>query len=210
MKRGLLLDILNGEEALGDQKDHVTAHVWADFAELNGEASIVEPDNNDLCTIYQVTSKAWASTHDKRELVASAVAIMRNTTSAIVSSLRALSLASTTAPRTLGPRQPIQHTVRCISHSVLSCSSARQQLASKDALKVPASAQAQSAVVGGVMGPRAQQTRGMKVMSSIKKRCEHCKVRGISFQLLGIVGLPRGTNMKGAGIGRAPENQQEA
>ncbi|RKU41318.1 hypothetical protein DL546_004504 [Coniochaeta pulveracea] len=71
------------------------------------------------------------------------------TTSSIVSSFRALSLAPTTARRTLRPRLPTQHAVRCLSQSIL-------PFAGVAALK--------------------QQTRGMKVMSSIKKRCEHCKV----------------------------------
>lgn len=33
------------------------------------------------------------------------------------------------------------------------------------------------APTSGAMGAVAQQTRGMKVQSSVKKRCEHCKVR---------------------------------
>ncbi|KAI6783273.1 50S ribosomal protein-like protein [Emericellopsis cladophorae] len=31
-------------------------------------------------------------------------------------------------------------------------------------------------MLGGVMAQVQQQTRGMKVHSSVKKRCEHCKV----------------------------------
>ncbi|KAB5584903.1 ribosomal protein L36-domain-containing protein [Coniochaeta sp. 2T2.1] len=97
---------------------------------------------------------------------------MRNrTASSLLSALRALSIAPP-APRV----RPSQHTVRSLSQSVLSCSSPRRQLLEKDAFKAGSTAAPRLAVVGGVVAMRAQQTRGMKVHSSIKKRCEHCKV----------------------------------
>ena len=101
---------------------------------------------------------------------------MRNRTgTSLLSALRSLSIGPA-APQ-IRPCRSTQHTVRSLSQSVLSCSSPRKHLAWRDALKTPATVSSQLAVVGGVAALRAQQTRGMKVHSSIKKRCEHCKVR---------------------------------
>ncbi|CAJ2500154.1 Uu.00g030070.m01.CDS01 [Anthostomella pinea] len=91
--------------------------------------------------------------------------------SSLVSSLRALSLRMTTT-RIL-PRQ----TVRCLSQSVL---------APKTALRPTTMTMAVAGADTGAMANNTaamtkvvvarQQTRGMKVHSSVKRRCEHCKV----------------------------------
>ncbi|KAI0532887.1 hypothetical protein GGR58DRAFT_147619 [Xylaria digitata] len=86
--------------------------------------------------------------------------------SSLVSSLRALSLRTKPASRVLPTLCCHQPAVRFISQSALSATGAQR----------PAIATTVRAVA------IQQQTRGMKVHSSVKKRCEHCKVRG-SFRL---------------------------
>ncbi|KAI0444924.1 hypothetical protein F4803DRAFT_220388 [Xylaria telfairii] len=79
----------------------------------------------------------------------------------LISSLRVLSLRTKPATRvvpTLCRRQP---PVRSISQTALAPTQAQ-----RPAITRPAAA----------MTSVQQQTRGMKVHSSVKKRCEHCKV----------------------------------
>ncbi|KAI0377570.1 50s ribosomal protein l36 [Hypomontagnella monticulosa] len=77
--------------------------------------------------------------------------------SSLVSSLRALSLR--TAPAVLRTQQP----VRSISQTILAPSTSTRPTA------ISATARIAQSIAH-------QQTRGMKVHSSVKKRCEHCKV----------------------------------
>ncbi|KAI1407596.1 50s ribosomal protein l36 [Hypoxylon sp. FL1857] len=80
--------------------------------------------------------------------------------SSLISSLRALSLRTAPTARQVLRTQPIRN----ISQTVLAPSTtARPAVATINATRA---AQAIS----------QQQTRGMKVHSSVKKRCEHCKV----------------------------------
>ncbi|KAI1737758.1 hypothetical protein F4680DRAFT_205504 [Xylaria scruposa] len=79
----------------------------------------------------------------------------------LISSLRALSLRTKPISRILPTSCRRQPTVRSISQSALT--------------------QAQRPAITKSTGTMAvalvqQQTRGMKVHSSVKKRCEHCKV----------------------------------
>jgi large subunit ribosomal protein L36 len=85
-----------------------------------------------------------------------------STTKTLTSSMRGLSLAARPATATLPAIQ-----TRCLSQAVLS--NARTTALSAGA--------AAPAVQTGVAVFQKVQTRGMKVRSAIKKRCEHCKVR---------------------------------
>ncbi|KAI0861340.1 hypothetical protein F4860DRAFT_177332 [Xylaria cubensis] len=81
----------------------------------------------------------------------------------LISSLRALSIRTKPTSRVLPTLCRRQPTIRSISQSAL------------------APTQAQRPTIAKSTGPMAaalvqQQTRGMKVHSSVKKRCEHCKV----------------------------------
>ncbi|KAH8887457.1 hypothetical protein GQ53DRAFT_749939 [Thozetella sp. PMI_491] len=93
----------------------------------------------------------------------------------LASSMRALSLASstqslrTTARSTLPTQQ-----ARCLSQTLLASPASRQSLA--PLTKFRPNISADSALKAGLSATQQQQTRGMKVHSSIKKRCEHCKV----------------------------------
>ncbi|OTA68658.1 50s ribosomal protein l36 [Hypoxylon sp. EC38] len=79
----------------------------------------------------------------------------------LISSLRALSLCTApTARRILPTQQP----VRSISQTVLAPNTWTRPAATTINAKRAAQAISQ------------QQIRGMKVHSSVKKRCEHCKV----------------------------------
>ncbi|KAI1819097.1 ribosomal protein L36-domain-containing protein [Xylaria intraflava] len=82
----------------------------------------------------------------------------------LVSSLRALSLGTRLASRTLPTLLPrCQHpAVRSLSQSALAPTQALRPAVTRPASIPVALSQ--------------QQTRGMKVHSSVKKRCEHCKV----------------------------------
>ncbi|KAI0550533.1 hypothetical protein F4679DRAFT_583499 [Xylaria curta] len=79
----------------------------------------------------------------------------------LISSLRALSLRSKPASHVLPTLCRRQPAVRSISHSALT-QAQRPAIAKSTGMTAAALAQ--------------QQTRGMKVHSSVKKRCEHCKV----------------------------------
>ncbi|KAK8075716.1 ribosomal protein L36-domain-containing protein [Apiospora hydei] len=80
--------------------------------------------------------------------------------SLLSSSMRSMTLASSrpAAFRAAATKQPM----RCISHAVMR-SVARPTTALTTAAKA-------------LQPTIQQQTRGMKVHSSVKKRCEHCKV----------------------------------
>ncbi|KAH8167020.1 hypothetical protein CIB48_g1214 [Xylaria polymorpha] len=79
----------------------------------------------------------------------------------LISSLRALSLRTKPATRLVPTLCRQQSTVRSISQSALAPTQAW-----RPAITRPAAA----------MAMVQQQMRGMKVHSSVKKRCEHCKV----------------------------------
>ncbi|KAI1353452.1 hypothetical protein F5Y01DRAFT_312945 [Xylaria sp. FL0043] len=81
----------------------------------------------------------------------------------LVSSLRALSFRTRPASRVLLTSSPRQSTVRSISQSALAPTKAQRPAIARPAATIPATL-------------AQQQTRGMKVHSSVKKRCEHCKV----------------------------------
>lgn len=83
-------------------------------------------------------------------------------------SLRALSLRTSAARSATQPRQ-LQ--TRALSSTILSPAAPR--IRSSLAAVPTGRASAAPAAVSAVR----QQVRGMKVLSSIKKRCEHCKVR---------------------------------
>ncbi|KAI0890954.1 ribosomal protein L36-domain-containing protein [Annulohypoxylon nitens] len=83
--------------------------------------------------------------------------------SSLVSSLRALSLRTTPATRQV-LRTRTQQPIRRISHTILSPS-----CTTRPSTTTINSTKAAQAITH-------QQTRGMKVHSSVKKRCEHCKV----------------------------------
>ncbi|KAI1192454.1 hypothetical protein F5X97DRAFT_317331 [Nemania serpens] len=93
--------------------------------------------------------------------------------SSLISSLRALSLRANAKPAAsrvlpalcLRLRQPA---TRRISQSSLT--PRRPTMTTKPAIPVAIPAAAAAALI------QQQQTRGMKVHSSVKKRCEHCKV----------------------------------
>ncbi|KAK3322018.1 ribosomal protein L36-domain-containing protein [Apodospora peruviana] len=93
-------------------------------------------------------------------------------TKSLASSMRALSLARSVLPSSTSSSQK---QVRCLSQSALHPSGC-QRPCCRPTLS------AKSSQTTGVAAPRSgavfqnQQTRGMKVHSSIKKRCEHCKV----------------------------------
>ncbi|KAK8133225.1 hypothetical protein PG999_001398 [Apiospora kogelbergensis] len=88
----------------------------------------------------------------------------RSTMSLLSSSLRAMSLASRPAAFRAACTTKLQQqqSVRSISQAVLRSASRPTTTAAAKALLLPTIQQ--------------QQTRGMKVHSSVKKRCEHCKV----------------------------------
>lgn len=88
--------------------------------------------------------------------------------SSLHTSLRALSLRR-------APAVPRQQT-RAISSTILPAFGARI----RSPLAVVASGS--SAAAPGVVAAVRQQARGMKVLSAIKKRCEHCKVRDVLTQ----------------------------
>ncbi|ROV95853.1 hypothetical protein VSDG_05138 [Cytospora chrysosperma] len=123
---------------------------------------------------------------------------MRNSSSlsGLASSLRTLSLNAASRPTTATIVQPQTQTrTRALSSSILlprcgsSCAvSARNTFA-------------QPAAVTAVR----QQTRGMKVHSSIKKRCEHCKIvrrkkskRGNGYRYVICPANPRHKQRQGA------------
>ncbi|KAI1465314.1 uncharacterized protein F4812DRAFT_461621 [Daldinia caldariorum] len=81
--------------------------------------------------------------------------------SSLISSLRALSLRATRIPAT-GQILRKQQPTRSISQAVLSPSTAARPTTS-------------IITAGKTIQAITQQTRGMKVHSSVKKRCEHCK-----------------------------------
>ncbi|KAK4201702.1 putative mitochondrial LSU ribosomal protein L36 precursor [Triangularia verruculosa] len=98
--------------------------------------------------------------------------------SLLARSMRTLSLSSTTAFRTVArPKTVPSVATRSLSTKShgLFCSCCRPTLS-----KIAQSTQTTQPAVNGAakvaVGVAVQQTRGMKVHSSVKKRCEHCKV----------------------------------
>ncbi|KAI0804454.1 hypothetical protein GGR55DRAFT_658677 [Xylaria sp. FL0064] len=81
----------------------------------------------------------------------------------LVSSLRVLSLRTKPASRVLLTPCTRQSTVRSISQSALAPTKAQRPAIARPAATISVTL-------------AQQQTRGMKVHSSVKKRCEHCKV----------------------------------
>ncbi|KAK2042680.1 ribosomal protein L36 [Colletotrichum somersetense] len=85
--------------------------------------------------------------------------------SSLAASLRSLTL--TTARATIPRVGPTATATRALSTAILT-----KKPAQKSESALAAFGQKAAAVGGAVV----QQTRGMKVHSSVKKRCEHCKV----------------------------------
>ncbi|KAK3367483.1 ribosomal protein L36-domain-containing protein [Podospora didyma] len=105
-------------------------------------------------------------------------------TKSLAFSMRALSLATsvpsptTKATLSLQPTFPTMQT-RSLSQSILHSSSSCHHGCSRPAVHAlarTASGIVESGVKIGVSIFQKQQTRGMKVQSSVKRRCEHCKV----------------------------------
>ena len=93
-------------------------------------------------------------------------------TKSLASSMRALTLNSSAAvtcraaiPKTL------QQQTRSFSQRLLATHTCRHALCCR-----PTIARALQGANNGAVEVQKQQTRGMKVHSSVKKRCEHCKV----------------------------------
>ncbi|GAW25626.1 putative ribosomal protein L36 [Rosellinia necatrix] len=81
----------------------------------------------------------------------------------LISSLRALSLRTKPCSRVAPALYRRQPTARSISQQALTVTRAQRPAIVKPMATIP-------------LGISQQQTRGMKVHSSVKKRCEHCKV----------------------------------
>ncbi|KAI0421839.1 hypothetical protein F5X98DRAFT_370467 [Xylaria grammica] len=81
----------------------------------------------------------------------------------LISSLRALSLRTKPAFRIVPTLRRQQPAVRSISQNALAPAQAQRPAIMRPAAAIRATL-------------LQQQTRGMKVHSSVKKRCEHCKV----------------------------------
>ncbi|KAI1492718.1 50s ribosomal protein l36 [Biscogniauxia mediterranea] len=96
--------------------------------------------------------------------------------SSIIASLRALSLRTAPATATgqallrLRSSQP----TRSISQTVLAPKSAVRPSLAAATTKISSTVARQQ--------QQQQQTRGMKVHSSVKRRCEHCKVSSVRFR----------------------------
>ncbi|KAK1753414.1 ribosomal protein L36-domain-containing protein [Echria macrotheca] len=89
-------------------------------------------------------------------------------TSALVTSMRGLSLGTPTqalAPLLLS--RPLSQTVLAAPHRCTNSCCCRPKLTTSSRVDGP---------TGSLNGLEAQQKRGMKVHSAIRRRCEHCKV----------------------------------
>ena len=91
--------------------------------------------------------------------------------------MRALSLAQVQqAPLRSTASLPSQQ-ARCLSQTILPSFSNRQSISPLvNGSSSQSNVTAEAGWKSGVAVFQKQQTRGMKVHSSIKKRCEHCKV----------------------------------
>ncbi|KAK2731899.1 50s ribosomal protein l36 [Colletotrichum kahawae] len=90
--------------------------------------------------------------------------------SSLAASFRALSLTTARAairPQCCAAAVPVASSARANMSTVIMT---RQPMAKTEALF------AKKSVAAAVAGAVVQQTRGMKVHSSVKKRCEHCKI----------------------------------
>lgn len=115
-------------------------------------------------------------------LASRSASLQQSSASILAASFRALSIT----PRTTQAARPSPPQARNLSHTSFSNLSTR-----RSALRPAVNAVAQTTSTGtgavqaiGTRSVRAfqqQQTRGMKVQSSVKKRCEHCKVRSRKF-----------------------------
>jgi len=96
--------------------------------------------------------------------------------SVLTASLRALSITPRTQPARSAPPQH-----RKLSQTTFPYLASRQPTLRprlNAATQTSATSEAvQATGPGGLVAFQKQQTRGMKVQSSVKKRCEHCKVR---------------------------------
>ncbi|KAK0648880.1 ribosomal protein L36-domain-containing protein [Cercophora newfieldiana] len=93
-------------------------------------------------------------------------------TRSLASSMRALSLASSSAAQ-LQSRSTAQQQTRSLSQAVLS---RHQHKCTGSCCRPTLVPRSQTGAQSEIKGVQGQQTRGMKVHSAIKKRCEHCKV----------------------------------
>ncbi|KAK4452159.1 ribosomal protein L36-domain-containing protein [Podospora aff. communis PSN243] len=92
-------------------------------------------------------------------------------TRTLASSMRALTLASSSTAQAQ-PRSTAQQT-RSISQAILSH---RHKCNSPCCSRPTLTMRSQTGAQSEISAVQGQQTRGMKVHSAIKKRCEHCKV----------------------------------
>ncbi|KAK4675479.1 hypothetical protein QC764_504600 [Podospora pseudoanserina] len=98
-------------------------------------------------------------------------------------SMRTLSLSSTTALRTVArlntstvaTRFQTTWSLSSKSHGLF-CSCCRPTLSKIVSQTTQTAPTSNGAAASKAVGVAVQQTRGMKVHSSVKKRCEHCKV----------------------------------
>ena len=101
----------------------------------------------------------------------------------LTASMRTLSLTASSI-------RPITATwqTRCFSQALLTSPARRQASLPSNSTSAHTCATAKTSLPTWLASAQSQQTRGMKVHSSVKKRCEHCKVREMSaghYQLHG-------------------------
>ncbi|KAK1762106.1 ribosomal protein L36-domain-containing protein [Phialemonium atrogriseum] len=108
-------------------------------------------------------------------LASGSASLRTSSASVLAASLRAMTLA----PR-IRPAQATAHQVRHLSWTASPSPASRQLTIRTPMNAVPQTSTAAGAVSEarpcGVVAFQQQQTRGMKVQSSVKRRCEHCKV----------------------------------
>ncbi len=95
----------------------------------------------------------------------------------VTASMRALSLA-TSSPSlrpAVRPSLPTQQ-ARCLSQALLASPAGRPSISPLNYANTRTEISAEAGLKTGAAILQKQQTRGMKVHSSVKKRCEHCKV----------------------------------
>ncbi|KAK3933597.1 ribosomal protein L36-domain-containing protein [Diplogelasinospora grovesii] len=99
-------------------------------------------------------------------------------TGALTSSMRALSLTnnSTSVRSSALPAPAQRQATRCLSQSVLSNAHQHQHGCCSRPTVAKANNSNSVGRIAGAIEAVKQQTRGMKVHSSVKRRCEHCKV----------------------------------
>lgn len=109
----------------------------------------------------------------RTSILLSRLARQGRTPSVLSSAFQRLSIAPSTTTVLAPPQQARRH----LSQSLLSpLPHPRQTETTTSAIAHSACTHSKSSVTGVKAAVALQQTRGMKVQSSVKKRCEHCKV----------------------------------